>query len=187
MILPGAQIPYTCSIEDDFGITATRLRFEWRLDSPEAETQSGTTEISIPEDSRMTKSFSFEDVVELEALKKSRQLLRKSQRLNPQAKLVVSGCYASREPENLNQIDGVDLLVPNQDKDRLVEIVHEQLLADSMPINALEAGDTHLFTRARTRAFVKVQDGCRYRCAFCISPSPGEVKAAKPLTALLRK
>ena len=106
--------------------------------------------------------------VTIEAVKKSRQLLRKSQRLNPQAKLVVSGCYASLEPENLNQIDGVDLLVPNQDKDRLVEIVHEQLLADSMPINALEAGDTHLFTRARTRAFVKVQDGCRYRCAFCI-------------------
>ncbi len=103
-----------------------------------------------------------------ETVKKSRQLLRKSHRLNPQAKLVVSGCYGTLDPDAVNDIDGIDLLIPNKDKDDLVKIVGEQLFSESMPIMATEAGETALFTRGRNRAFIKVQDGCRYRCAFCI-------------------
>ncbi|NKB36709.1 MAG: tRNA (N(6)-L-threonylcarbamoyladenosine(37)-C(2))-methylthiotransferase MtaB [Gammaproteobacteria bacterium] len=103
-----------------------------------------------------------------EAVKKSRQLLRKSHRLNPQAKLVVSGCYGTLDPEAVNGIDGIDLLIPNKDKDDLVKIVSEQLFRESMPLMATEAGETPLFSRGRNRAFIKVQDGCRYRCAFCI-------------------
>ena len=103
-----------------------------------------------------------------EAVKKSRQLIRKSQRINPNAKLVVSGCYASLDPDVQHEIDGIDLLIPNTKKDKLAQIVDEQLISVAMPKLASEAGETPLFTRGRNRAFIKIQDGCRYRCAFCI-------------------
>jgi len=106
--------------------------------------------------------------VTAESVRKSRQLVRRSQRSNPQAKLVVSGCYASLEPEKAVAELGVDLLVPNSDKDRLVEIATEQLDLRVMPEAATEPGENTLLSRGRQRAFIKVQDGCRYRCAFCI-------------------
>jgi threonylcarbamoyladenosine tRNA methylthiotransferase MtaB len=61
-----------------------------------------------------------------EAVRKSRKLLRRAQRENPAAKLVVSGCYASLEPGEAGREMGVDLLVANRDKDRLVEIADRE-------------------------------------------------------------
>jgi threonylcarbamoyladenosine tRNA methylthiotransferase MtaB len=106
--------------------------------------------------------------VTAESVRKSRQLVRRSQRSNPRAKLVVSGCYASLEPEQALAELGVDLLVPNADKDRLIEIAAAQLDLRVMPEAATEPGENTLLARGRQRAFIKVQDGCRYRCAFCI-------------------
>ena len=120
-----------------------------------------------------------------EAVKKSRQLLRKSHRINPTAKLVVSGCYASLDADAVNDIDGVDLLIPNQDKDKLVQIVDEQLLDAAMPRLATEAGESPLFTRGRNRAFIKVQDGCRYRCTFCIVTLARGDERSKPIEQII--
>jgi len=126
--------------------------------------------------------------VTAEAVRKSRQLLRRARRANPRAKLVVSGCLASLEGDTLVRDAGIDLLVPNRDKDRLVAIVVEKLDIDrrppapSAPTSPLGSGDPSaspplagdafqenaLLRRGRQRAFVKVQDGCRYRCTFCI-------------------
>jgi len=106
--------------------------------------------------------------VTTEAARKSRQLIRRSHRRNPRAKLVVSGCYGSLEPESVQTMDGIDLLVPNGRKDRLVELVHEELQDVTMPAVATQPGEPALFARGRNRAFIKVQDGCRYRCTFCI-------------------
>jgi len=106
--------------------------------------------------------------VTAEAVRKSRKLLRRAQRANPLAKLVVSGCFASLEGDALAREQGVDLLVPNQNKDRLVEIAARELDLVSMPLAAMEPDTNSLLTRGRQRAFVKVQDGCRYRCTFCI-------------------
>ena len=60
-----------------------------------------------------------------EAVRKSRQLVRRAHRANPAAKLVMSGCYASLDPEQAAAELGVDLVVPNPDKDRLVAIASE--------------------------------------------------------------
>ena len=103
-----------------------------------------------------------------EAVKKSRQLIRKTHRQNPRAKLIVSGCYASLEESLQNEIEGIDLIIPNQDKDNLVKIASEQLRLPTMPSQATAPGEFSLFSPNRSRAFVKVQDGCRYRCTFCI-------------------
>lgn len=103
-----------------------------------------------------------------EAVRKSRQLVRRAHRANPTAKLVMSGCYASLDPEQAAAELGVDLVVPNPDKDRLVSIASQALDLPTMPAMAAEPGEQALLAKTRQRAFIKVQDGCRYRCTYCI-------------------
>ncbi len=102
------------------------------------------------------------------AVRKSRQLVRRTHTKNPNAKLVVSGCYATLNKDETLSLDGVDLLVNNQQKDQLVDLTIEQLSVETMPSIATEPNAVALFSRGRQRAFIKVQDGCRYRCSFCI-------------------
>ncbi|ASF45764.1 tRNA (N(6)-L-threonylcarbamoyladenosine(37)-C(2))-methylthiotransferase MtaB [Methylovulum psychrotolerans] len=103
-----------------------------------------------------------------DAARKSRNLIRRIHRDNPQAKLVVSGCYATLNPDEAAALLGVDLVVSNKDKDQLVTKALTELAMETMPAMSTEPGEISLFTRGRQRAFVKVQDGCRYRCTFCI-------------------
>jgi threonylcarbamoyladenosine tRNA methylthiotransferase MtaB len=113
-----------------------------------------------------------------DAARKSRHLIRKVHRENPAAKLVVSGCYATLNQDEAEQLLGVDLVVSNKDKDQLVEKSLAELNLDTMPAMSTEPGAISLFTRGRQRAFVKVQDGCRYRCTFCIvTVARGEEKS----------
>ncbi|MEJ1367550.1 MAG: tRNA (N(6)-L-threonylcarbamoyladenosine(37)-C(2))-methylthiotransferase MtaB [Candidatus Sedimenticola sp. (ex Thyasira tokunagai)] len=103
-----------------------------------------------------------------EAVRKSRKLMHKAHRDNPHAKLVVSGCYTSLETAGDARAQGVDLIVDNRDKDRLVEIAEHELNLHAMPALATVPGENSLLSRGRQRAFIKVQDGCRYQCTFCI-------------------
>lgn len=103
-----------------------------------------------------------------DAVRKSRQSIRRIQRENPGAKLVISGCYATLNQEEAAGALGVDLVIGNADKARLVEIARERLDLATMPELSTEPGEASLFSLGRQRAFVKVQDGCRYRCTFCI-------------------
>jgi len=102
-----------------------------------------------------------------EAVRKSRTLLRRMHRENPRAKLVLSGCYATLSGAEAASL-GVDLVVRNEDKDRLVEIVQQELNPEDMPALATDPEAGSPLPSSRQRAFVKVQDGCRYRCTFCI-------------------
>ncbi len=103
-----------------------------------------------------------------DAGKKSRQLLNRLYRSNPKAHLVVTGCYASLNLEDTAHTLGVDLVIPNSDKDNLPKQVLEKFSVRTMPLMAMEPGETSLFLRGRNRAFIKIQDGCRYRCTYCI-------------------
>lgn len=103
-----------------------------------------------------------------EAAKKSRQLVRKVHRSNPAAKLVMTGCYATLQPDKSAAIEGVDLVVDNLDKPKLVKRVLEEVDLTDMPALAQAPGESFAHRPGRTRAFVKVQDGCRNRCTFCI-------------------
>ncbi len=103
-----------------------------------------------------------------DAARKSRHLIRRIHRENPSAKLVVSGCYATLNPNEAADIMGVDLVVSNQDKRQLVAKTLAGIDMTAMPAMSTEPGASALFTRGRQRAFVKVQDGCRYSCTFCI-------------------
>lgn len=103
-----------------------------------------------------------------EAVKKSRQIIRRTHRNNPMAKLVVSGCYASLDEKIQQDISGIDLVINNQQKDQLVDIALKELNFETMPALFTEPGEASIFKRGRNRAFIKIQDGCRYRCTFCI-------------------
>ncbi len=121
-----------------------------------------------------------------EAVRKSRKLLRRAQRENPAARLVVSGCYASLEPEAAAAL-GVDLVVPNTDKGQLVEIAARELSLPLMPARATEPGEYGLLARNRQRAFVKVQDGCRYRCSYCIVTLARGEERSRPIEAVVEE
>jgi len=90
-----------------------------------------------------------------------RRFLRRMARTNPQARLVVTGCYAEQAGEELDRIPQVWKIYPNREKSRLAE----EILAE-LPIR--EPGTHHAF---RSRPLVKIQDGCDFQCAFCIIPS----------------
>jgi threonylcarbamoyladenosine tRNA methylthiotransferase MtaB len=108
-----------------------------------------------------------------------RQAIRRARRANPGARVVVTGCWAQTSPDDVARVGGVDLVVGNADKHRLPELV-ERLLAGAVApprISVTDLADARLSPldlpvrgTGRARAFVKVQDGCQHRCAFCIVP-----------------
>ena len=122
-----------------------------------------------------------------EAVRKSRQQIRRIHRGNPQANLVLSGCYATLNQDEAAQTMGVDLVIANKDKSRLVERTLSELNIESMPAMSTEPGETSLFSRGRQRAFVKVQDGCRYRCSFCIVTVARGEESSRSLAAVVEE
>ncbi len=106
--------------------------------------------------------------VTAEAGRKSRQKIKRLHRTNPSSKLVVSGCYVTLNQQEATECLGVDLVVENSNKDRLMQISNDLLDLPTMPEIASNPDEAALFTRNRQRAFIKIQDGCRYRCSFCI-------------------
>jgi len=99
--------------------------------------------------------------------RKCRQYLRAFHRKNPRALIVVAGCYVERDIDGV-QVEGVNLAVNNKNKDNLVEIVESRLASRGISCN----GDGYhaLPGSFRTRAMVKVQEGCAHACSYCIVP-----------------
>ncbi|MGX5202118.1 tRNA (N(6)-L-threonylcarbamoyladenosine(37)-C(2))-methylthiotransferase MtaB [Aliikangiella sp. IMCC44632] len=123
--------------------------------------------------------------VTAEAARKSRQTIRKLHRKNPQAKLVVTGCYASLEKEQAQQLLGVDLIVSNADKSQLPELAKALIETPDMPFAATEPEEAALFVRNKERAFIKIQDGCRYRCTYCIVTVARGEESSRPIAELI--
>jgi threonylcarbamoyladenosine tRNA methylthiotransferase MtaB len=122
-----------------------------------------------------------------ESVRKSRNLVRRAQRRNPQARLVMSGCYAALSPEQAADELGVDLVVGNTEKDRLVEITRQAFALPLMPQGATEPGENALLSRGRQRAFIKVQDGCRYRCTYCVVTLARGAERSRPLQEVIEE
>ena len=120
-----------------------------------------------------------------EAARKSRQLMRRGRRLDPQARLVVSGCLATLEPDTLGDAGAADLIIANRDKDRLAEIAAATLALPVDPGRSTETPSQTLFARGRQRAFVKVQDGCRHKCTFCITTLARGEERSRPIAEVV--
>jgi len=99
---------------------------------------------------------------------KSRHLLRLAHGQNPRARLVAIGCYAERMPQELAQIEGVNLVLGNDEKPHLLRRLEESGYLHR-PVGVQCQSCSH-YTGFRTRAFIKVQDGCHNFCAYCIVP-----------------
>lgn len=109
--------------------------------------------------------------------KKSRQVIRRAIRRNPDAVICVTGCYAQTSPAEIMAIPGVDIVVGTQDRTKLLGLIDEYRV-ERQPINAVrnimknrvyEELDVPAFTD-RTRASLKIQEGCNNFCTFCIIP-----------------
>ncbi|MFD0672099.1 tRNA (N(6)-L-threonylcarbamoyladenosine(37)-C(2))-methylthiotransferase MtaB [Cohnella sp. GCM10027633] len=124
--------------------------------------------------------------------KKSRQIIRRAVRRNPEAIIAVTGCYAQTSPAEIMAIPGVDLVVGTQDRDKLMTFIAD-IQSDRKPMNAVrnimktrefEELDVPDFSD-RTRAFLKIQEGCNNFCTFCIIPwSRGLSRSRKPDSVL---
>jgi threonylcarbamoyladenosine tRNA methylthiotransferase MtaB len=104
--------------------------------------------------------------VTAESTASSRRLIRKTAEAHPGATVVVTGCYAVAEPEAARAIPGVDLVVGNDHKDRLAELVTAVPAVRRLPL-VMRPAPTE---RLRTRVAVKAQTGCDEWCTFCIIP-----------------
>lgn len=107
--------------------------------------------------------------------KKCRNIVRRAMKINPQAKVVVVGCYAQLKPVEIAEIPGVDLVLGAAEKFRILEFIDEISNADKGLVKAGEVTQANTFNSAfsygdRTRSFLKVQDGCNYKCTFCTIP-----------------
>lgn len=107
---------------------------------------------------------------------KCRQFVRRALRTNPNAFIIVVGCYAQLKPEEISSIKGVDLVLGAAEKFRILDYVEG--LAKTQGKGMIHAGEVreardfvHAFSFGdRTRSFLKVQDGCDYKCSFCTIP-----------------
>ena len=104
--------------------------------------------------------------------KKCRNIIRKLHRRNPGAIIAVTGCYAQLKPQEIAAIDGVGIVLGNNDKGDLYKRVVEITSRGQAQVYSCDCEDITRFFAAfstgdRTRSFLKVQDGCDYKCAYC--------------------
>jgi threonylcarbamoyladenosine tRNA methylthiotransferase MtaB len=105
-----------------------------------------------------------------EAARDARNQTRRIHRHNPQAEILLTGCYATIAPHELAQVEGAGRIVLNKDKSQLVQLIDPQAPVD-LPIFEQEPLLRQFLagTVGNTRAFIKVQDGCNNRCTFCVT------------------
>ncbi|HVO71040.1 MAG TPA: tRNA (N(6)-L-threonylcarbamoyladenosine(37)-C(2))-methylthiotransferase MtaB [Aggregatilineaceae bacterium] len=120
-----------------------------------------------------------------EATRSSRHMIRRLNRGNPRASIVATGCYAHLSPEIVGSLPGVTQVINNLDKDRLVPLVlHLDCQTDLFDREPL-ASEFLGAALGRTRAFVKVQDGCDNRCTFCVTTIARGPGRSRPLEDIL--
>ena len=118
--------------------------------------------------------------------RKSRQIIRRAKKLNPNAVIAVTGCYAQTAPDEVLAIEGVNLVLGTKDRKNIVTLV-EELNTESNINHVSDIMSNHEFEELqikqysnRTRAFIKIQEGCNQFCSYCIIPyARGRVRSRK--------
>ncbi len=109
--------------------------------------------------------------------RKCRNIVRKAHRFSPSAKVIVMGCYAQLKPQEISDIEGVDMVLGAEAKFNILAHVNDLLMYPGQEEKVLvgDINDANTFESSysygqRTRTFLKVQDGCDYKCTFCTIP-----------------
>ncbi len=137
----------------------------------------------------------FEDVADIYVIntctvtnvsdKKSRQMIRRAKSKNKDAIIVAAGCYAQVDPEAVSNIEGVNIVVGTKQRQKIVEIVEKYAkqngvyIFDEVKDEVFENLEVNKFEN-RTRAYLKIQDGCNQYCSYCIIPyARGNIRSRK--------
>jgi threonylcarbamoyladenosine tRNA methylthiotransferase MtaB len=107
--------------------------------------------------------------------KRFKTLVRQAQKVNPAAFVAAVGCYAQLKPEELAAVDGVDLVLGATEKFKITDYINDLSKNDFGEVHSCEIEDADFYVGSysigdRTRAFLKVQDGCDYKCTYCTIP-----------------
>lgn len=112
-----------------------------------------------------------------ESGRKSRQIIRKATRKNPKAKVAVVGCYAQLESDKVSKLPGVSVVIGTKDRHKIVELVEKAQECDEQVVEVGDIMKERAFEeiafkghRTKTRAFLKIQEGCNMFCSYCIIP-----------------
>lgn len=122
------------------------------------------------------------------AARKSRQIMRRAKRRNPGAIIVMIGCYPQVEPENVSSFPEVDLVLGTDNRFLLPELLKKKMAGEEVFYKIAPYGGEHAFEempwvpeQGRTRAFLKIQDGCNQYCSYCIIPlARGPLRSLAP-------
>jgi len=125
------------------------------------------------------------------ANKKCRKVIKQARKQNSEAKIVVIGCYAQLKPQEIVSIPGVNMVLGAGDKFRILELIEDVKQGDNPCVYNSNIKEVNAFVDAysvgdRTRSFLKVQDGCDYKCSFCTIPLARGKSRSDSLENILR-
>ncbi len=107
--------------------------------------------------------------------KRFKSIVKKAQKINPEAFIIAVGCYAQLKPEELAAVNGVDLVLGATEKFKITDYISDLSKNDFGEIHSCEIEEADFYVGSysigdRTRAFLKIQDGCDYKCTYCTIP-----------------
>ncbi|TAF58868.1 MAG: MiaB/RimO family radical SAM methylthiotransferase, partial [Flavobacterium sp.] len=123
--------------------------------------------------------------------KQFKQVVRKAMKLNDKAFVAAVGCYAQLKPEELADVDGVDLVLGATEKFKLADYINDLSKNDFGQVHSCEIAEADFYVGSysigdRTRAFLKVQDGCDYKCTYCTIPLARGISRSDALENVLK-
>ncbi len=123
--------------------------------------------------------------------KQFKQVVRKAMKLNDKAFVAAIGCYAQLKPEELASVDGVDLVLGATEKFKITDYLNDLSKNDFGEVHSCEISEADFYVGSysigdRTRAFLKVQDGCDYKCTYCTIPLARGISRSDALENVLK-
>ncbi|MBP6759039.1 MAG: tRNA (N(6)-L-threonylcarbamoyladenosine(37)-C(2))-methylthiotransferase MtaB [Flavobacterium sp.] len=123
--------------------------------------------------------------------KQFKQVVRKAMKLNDKAFVAAIGCYAQLKPEELANVDGVDLVLGATEKFKITDYINDLSKNDYGEVHSCEIEEADFYVGSysigdRTRAFLKVQDGCDYKCTYCTIPLARGISRSDELENVLK-
>jgi len=122
-----------------------------------------------------------------------RKIIRRARKTSPEAVIAVVGCYAQSDPLTISNIDGVDIILGTHERFTIFELLEnnscftEPVIRTELGRNPFEAERLLSYDTSRTRAFLKVQDGCSYTCSYCIIPAVRGLSICRKRNSVLNR
>ncbi|WP_296315623.1 tRNA (N(6)-L-threonylcarbamoyladenosine(37)-C(2))-methylthiotransferase MtaB [Winogradskyella sp. UBA3174] len=123
--------------------------------------------------------------------KRFKTIVKQAQKLNPDAFVAAIGCYAQLKPEELADVNGVDLVLGATEKFKITDYLNDLSKNDFGEVHSCEIEDADFYVGSysigdRTRAFLKVQDGCDYKCTYCTIPLARGISRSDTMVSVLK-